>query len=63
MNPSPLRYESIRHTFIRGHYVTPLNCGRVHFISLDPYLTIAIASFPASKVSYRVPSTVTSTQK
>jgi hypothetical protein len=32
-------------------------------IECDPYLTIAIGSFPASKISYRVPSTVTCTQK
>src|SRR5258708_17503601 len=33
-DPSPLRYESIRHTFILAHYVTPLKWGWVHSISL-----------------------------
>src|ERR1700692_886290 len=33
-DPSPLRYGSIRHTFILAHYVTPLKGGWVHSISL-----------------------------
>jgi hypothetical protein len=32
MDPSPLWYESIRHTFILAHYVTPLKGGWVHSI-------------------------------
>jgi hypothetical protein len=37
--------------------------GKLREAQCDPYLTIAIGSFPASKISYRVPSTVTCTQK
>src|ERR1039457_4105902 len=33
-DPSPLWYESIRHTFILAHHVTPLKGGWVHSISL-----------------------------
>ena len=45
MDPSPLRYESIRHTFILAHYVTPLKWGWVHSITLDPDLPIANGDF------------------
>src|ERR1700690_4434774 len=34
MDPSPLWYESIRHTFILAHSVTPLKWGWVHSNSL-----------------------------
>jgi hypothetical protein len=40
-DPSPLRYESIRDTFILAHYVTPLKWGWVHSISLGPQLSDA----------------------
>src|ERR1035438_7498266 len=33
-DPSPLWYESIRHTFILAHHVTPLKGGWVHSIRL-----------------------------
>jgi hypothetical protein len=40
MDPSPLWYESIRHTFILAHYVTPLKGGWVHSISLGRNTTV-----------------------
>lgn len=44
MDPSPLWHQSIRHTFILAHYVTPLKWGWVHSISLGQ-----TRSFPALK--------------
>src|ERR1700692_1806015 len=40
-DPSPLWHESIRHTFILAHYVTPLKWGWVHSISLGRLATVA----------------------
>jgi hypothetical protein len=40
-DPSPLWYESIRHTFILAHHVTPLKGGWVHSISLGRHATLA----------------------
>jgi hypothetical protein len=34
MDPFPLWYESIQHTFILAHYVTPLKWGWLHSITL-----------------------------
>src|ERR1022692_273804 len=42
-DPSPLWYESIRHTFILAHHVTPLKGGWVHSISLGHFETFASA--------------------
>src|ERR1700681_1256450 len=53
-DPSPLRYESIRHTFILAHYVTPLKWGWVHSISLDPLRSFTTDCFGDAKAGETV---------
>src|ERR1022692_1333965 len=47
-DPSPLWYESIRHTFILAHHVTPLKGGWVHSITLG-HLRRAIQKEPPKR--------------